>query len=85
MAARDYRTGESLVAIQGTGWINNHCSVQSDNDHSHIPQPATASVAALLTPCFHVYDSHIRTYCSAMLISYTSAIYCMPNKYVPLT
>lgn len=38
-----YGTSESLVAIQGTGWINNHCCVPGDNGHSHIPTPRRAS------------------------------------------
>lgn len=49
MAALDYRPSESLVAIQGTGWINNHCSVQGDNGHSHIPRPDSPRPRALHT------------------------------------
>lgn len=58
MAVRDYGADESLVAIQGTGWINNHCSVQGDNDHSHIPRPAPAAAhpppLAPFSPYLHV-------------------------------
>lgn len=63
MEACDYKAGESLVAIQGTGWINNHCSVPSDNGHSHIPlpgeQPLSSHPANPLPPrvCFDIHTT----------------------------